>query len=202
MISRERNKNIVLLESHEGTRKAIQVVLEGEGFQVHTFDDSEACLELISVEAIPCDMFIIGLRVLPVGGLELIKMIKKISPVNPIVVVTATGNVTLAVQSLKLGAFDVLEKPINRDYLISTVHQALAEQTNDEKLPAKSLLTKTEYEVLMHILDGKSTKEISSLRHRSVRTIEDQRAAVMRKLEVDNLVDLVKRTAYVVMPFE
>jgi DNA-binding CsgD family transcriptional regulator len=59
------------------------------------------------------------------------------------------------------------------------------------------VLTETEIRVLRLILDGKSTKEIARLRHRSVRTIEDQRGKIMHKLGVDNLVDLVKQTAIV-----
>ncbi len=102
----------------------------------------------------------------------------------------------MAVKALKMGASDFIEKPLDRQSFLSAVESVLKRNTQTHPLVGK-VLSKTEMRVLRLMLDGKSTKEIARLRHRSVRTIEDQRGQIMHKLGVDNLVDLVKQTAVV-----
>jgi two-component system response regulator NreC len=97
---------------------------------------------------------------------------------------------------MKLGALDFIEKPLNRESFLSSVESVLKEDTRTRSRPGE-VLTKTELKVLRLILQGKGTREIAKLRHRSVRTIEDERRRIMNKLGVDNLVDLVKQVAVV-----
>ncbi len=193
--------SIFVVESYEGCRVGIEAVLANAEYRISTFDNSQACLELLQAPETKCDLIIMGLRLCPVGGLEFIRKIRMINPCVPLIVLTSSGNATVAIQALRLGVSDFMEKPVTADCLISSVQKALAEG-HSQHLPLKSLLTKTEYEILMHILDGQSTKQIATKRHRSIRTVEDQRSAIMQKLEVDNLIDLVKRSAFVVMPDE
>ncbi len=191
--------SIFVVESYKGCRVGIEAVLASEGYSICAFDNSKACLESLGSEETQCDLIIMGLRLRPVGGLEFVRKIRSIRPCVPLIVLTSSGNATVAIQALRLGVSDFMEKPVTADCLILSVKKVLAEK-HSQQLPLKSLLTKTEYEVLMHILNGESTKQIATKRHRSIRTVEDQRAAIMQKLEVDNLIDLVKRSAFVVMP--
>lgn len=191
--------DLFVLESSEADRITVKTPLSEAGHTVHTFHNSETCLKALDSHESGCDVLIMGLKLFPFGGLELIRMIRKTRPSLPIIVLTSYGKVTTAVQSLKLGVYDFVEKPIDKESLLTSVRKAVAEFGNNH-LALHSVLTKTEYEVLIHIIDGKSTKAIAAIRHRSIRTIEDHRYAIMHKLQVDNIVDLIKRTAIVITP--
>jgi two-component system response regulator FixJ len=125
-------------------------------------------------------------------GIEFLAQVKHIAPWLPVLVITGYGDIPMAVKALKLGASDFIEKPINGETLLSTVQLLLKRTTPPDTLLGKAL-SKTEMMVLRLILDGKNNSEIAYLRHRSVRTIEDQRCRIMRNLGVHNVVDLVKR---------
>jgi FixJ family two-component response regulator len=125
-------------------------------------------------------------------GIELLAQVKHIAPWLPVLVITGYGDIPMAVKALKLGASDFIEKPVDRQTLLSTVELLLSKVTPPDTLRGKAL-TRVEMGVLRLILDGKSNSEIAFLRHRSVRTIEDERCRIMHKLGVDNVVDLVKR---------
>ncbi len=129
-------------------------------------------------------------------AIELLTKAKCIIPSLPVLVITGYGDIPMAVRALKAGASDFIEKPLERRPFLSAVKSMLKRSTQTHPLVGK-VLSKTEMKVLRLILDGKSNKEMANLRHRSVRTIEDHRSRIMRKLGVDNLVDLVKQTAVV-----
>jgi DNA-binding NarL/FixJ family response regulator len=77
---------------------------------------------------------------------------------------------------------------------LAAVQAALSQQDLGNLLKGKSL-TKKEIAILRLILEGRSNKEIAQMLHRSIRTVEDHRRHIMRKLDVDNVIDLVKRAA-------
>jgi DNA-binding CsgD family transcriptional regulator len=96
--------------------------------------------------------------------------------------------------TLTMGASDFIEKPLNRQFFLSAVEAVVRRNARIHQIVG-DVLTKTEMIVLRLILDNKSTKEIAALRHRSVRTTEAHRSRIMRKLSVNNAVDLVKQAA-------
>ncbi len=110
----------------------------------------------------------------------------------PVLIVTGYGDVSMAVNALKVGAVDFMEKPLERKLLLDAVKQAL-EASPDSHIRIGNILTKTEKQVLQLILTGKTTREIADARHRSTRTIEDHRSRIFRKIGVRNLVELVKK---------
>jgi FixJ family two-component response regulator len=198
---REREHFVAISDSCEACLHTISSLLDSNGFTVRTFNDSRACLEAISQEKAQCDLVVTGLRLHPLAGLEFIKEIKRLRPAVPVVVLTSSGCASSAVKAYKLGVSVFIEKPVKPVDLIASVHAAMAAQS-EPYAPAASLLSKTEYQIMLHLLQGKSTKEIALERHRSIRTIEDHRATIMKKLGVDNAIDLVKRVTRVAMPFE
>jgi len=197
----EGERDIFVVDSDEEWRVAVKTLLVHAGRKVYVFGNSTGCLEALSCKKTECNLVIVSLRLLPIGGLELITKIRVMRPSVPIIVLTSSGNATLAVKALKLGVYDFIEKPVASERLIASVQNALAECPG-EHLPVKALLSRTEYEVLMHVLNGESTKDIAAIRHRSIRTIEDQRSAIMKKLKAGNLIDLVRRAAFVIMPLD
>jgi len=129
-------------------------------------------------------------------GIKLLAKVKGMMPSLPVLVITGYGDVPAAVKAMNNGALDFIEKPLDRESFLSSVESALKRSARPH-LPVAKVLTKTEMRILRQLLDGKSTKEIARLQHRSVRTIEDHRHHIMHKLGVDNLVDLVKQAAVV-----
>jgi len=132
-------------------------------------------------------------------GIELLSEVKCRIPSLPVLVVTGYANVEMAVEVMAAGASSFLQKPLERDSFLAAVEAALKHRRHTRDGMRKPL-TKSEVEVLRLILDGKGNKEIARLRHRSIRTIEDQRRRIMHKFGVDNPVDLIREVAIVRMP--
>jgi two-component system response regulator FixJ len=174
--------------------KAVSNTLEEIGLKVRCFTSGTDCLT--QLRSHKCDLLITDVKMPGMNGLELLNEVKRIIPSLPVLVITGYGDIPMAVKALRQGALDFLEKPLDSKSLLLTVESALSQSPRAHRLVAK-VLTKTEMRVLRLLLDGKNTKEISRLQHRSIRTIEDHRCNIMHKLGVDNLVDLVKQTAVV-----
>ncbi len=127
-------------------------------------------------------------------GIELLAKAKRLAPWMPILVITGFGDIPTAVTVIKAGAVDFIEKPLDKKSFLWKVKSILQQSTSDDSYRGKPL-TESEMIVLKLIINGKSNKEIAYLLHRSIRTIEVHRSHLMRKLDVDNIVDLVKRAA-------
>ena len=187
-------QHIFFVDDEPKVCKMVGRTLEQAGLKVTCFTDPTDCLGQLRCRT--CDLLITDVKMPEMDGIELLTEVKRIIPSLPVIVVTAYGDVPMAVKALKAGASDFIEKPLDRESFLSTVDSVLKQNAQTHR-PISGVLTKKEMEVLRLILDGKSTKDIARLQHRSVRTIEDHRSRIMRKLGVDNLVDLVKQTAVV-----
>ncbi len=126
------------------------------------------------------------------GGIELLVEVKRSFPWLPVLMMTSYADIPMSVEAVKAGAFNFIEKPLDGQMLLDVVETALRESDLTNILRGK-LLTKTEAFILNLILQGRSNKGIAHILHRSVRTIEDHRNHIMRQMDVDNVVDLVKR---------
>jgi len=127
-------------------------------------------------------------------GMELLTKARRLAPWLPILVITGYGDIPMAVAAIKAGAVDFIEKPLDKKSFLWKVKSILQQSTVDDSYRGKSL-TESEMRVLKLIISGKSNKEIAYILHRSIRTIEVHRGHLMHKLDVDNVVDLVKRAA-------
>jgi len=97
------------------------------------------------------------------------------------------------------GAVDLIEKPLEMKSLLSAAGSAISHSAGHEHRVDK-VLSKVELDVLRLLLAGKTTREIAEQRHRSMRTIEDERSRVMRKLGARSMVELLKKVAAVRLP--
>ena len=133
-------------------------------------------------------------------GLDLMDAMKSRRLNMPIIVITGHADVPLAVQAMKQGAIDFLEKPFDRDALLSSVRHAFQTKSDEtsrhaaaQAIMAKvATLTKREREVLARLLKGHQNKIIAYELGISVRTVEVHRAMVMAKMEARNLPELVQ----------
>ena len=176
---------------------AICRTLELAGYAVCPFDTATACL--VKLRSTPCDLLITDVVLPGMDGIELLTEVKCRTPSLPVLVVTGSGSVERAVEVMAAGASSLLQKPLDRSSFLAAVEAAL-KCGNRARTVMRKPLTKSEVEVLRLILDGKGNKEIAKLRHRSIRTIEDQRRRIMHKFGVDNPIDLIREVAIVRMP--
>ncbi len=190
-------QHVFFVDDGPKVRKMVGRTLEQAGLKVRCFARAVECLKQLHSQT--CDLLITDVKMPEMDGIELLTKVKRIIPSLPVLVITGYGDIPMAVKALKTGASDFIEKPLDRQSFLSAVDSVLKRNTQNHPLVGK-VLTKTEMRVLRLILDGKSTKEIAGLLHRSTRTIEDHRTHIMRKLGANDLMDLVKLVAVVRMP--
>jgi FixJ family two-component response regulator len=169
-----------------------KIMLENARYECQTFTSADLCLA--ELNPINCNLLVTDVQMPGTDGLELLRKVRKMAPWIPVIVITSYADISMAVQAVKNGAFDFVEKPLEVDKFIELVDLALKHNELDDSTVGKPL-TKTEKIVLKLILDGMSNRGIAYTLHRSERTVEVHRSHIMRKLNVDNVVDLVKRAA-------
>jgi FixJ family two-component response regulator len=185
-------QHIFFVDDEPDILKVVGRTLKHLGLRVSCFASADDCLK--HLRAGKCDLLITDVKMPKMDGIELLIEAKRIAPWLPVVVITGYGDVPIAVRSLKAGAVDFIEKPLDRETLIRTVESVLRGTVPPKSLLGKKL-SRAEIMVLRLLLEGKRNAEIAIILSRSVRTIEDHRRHIMRKLGVDNLVDLVKHAA-------
>ena len=182
----------MLVDDDRAILQSASLILRKSKYECICFTDANSCLLKFSPR--DCDLLITDIHMPEMDGIELLRKVKKVAPWVPVIIMTSYAEIPKAVQAVKSGAFDFIEKPFEVEKFIEVVNLALKQnQFNDSD--AGKALTKTEKIILKLILDGKSNKGIAYTLQRSERTIEVHRSHIMRKLNVDNVVDLVKRAS-------
>jgi len=184
-------RHIFFVDDEPNVRQVIAETLGQSGLQIRCFAHPGKCLEQLPTQR--CDLLITDLRLPEMDGIELLKRSRAAAPWLPVLIITGYGDIPTAVEAMKAGAVDFIEKPLDRKSFVRKV-QALLPKNGDHKHLGNSL-TQSEQRVLRLVLDGKSNKEIADILSRSRRTIEVHRAHIMRKLGARSLVDLVKQAA-------
>ena len=182
--------HIFVVDDDPETLDVISLMLESDGFGYSCFTKADDCLQHLHKRS--CDLLITDVRMPGKDGMELLSEAKHIIPWLPVIVITSFGDIPMAVKAVKAGAFDFIQKPFDPETFLTIVGSALKQDVLADILRCKPL-TETETIVLRLILKGKSNKEIANILHRSVRTVEVHRSHIMHKLNVNNVVDLVKR---------
>ncbi len=188
---------VFVVDDDAAVLEAVRITLERVGADLCCFSDGASCLK--ALHSASCDLLITDVKMPGMSGLKLLREIECLVPSLPVVLMTGYGDIHQAVEALKAGAADFIEKPLEMNSLLSVVKSAIGRNGGSPRCPAK-ILSAVELEVLRLLLAGKTTKEIATLRHRSVRTIEDERARIMAKLGARNPVELLKRVAAVRLP--
>ncbi len=186
------NRHIFFVDDEPKVREVVGETLEQLGSKVSCFASASDCLEQLEIQK--CDLLITDIKMPGMNGIELLTEAKRLAPWLPVLIVTGYGDIPTAVTAVKAGAVDFIEKPLETETFLRKIKSLMKRNPVLDFMKDKPL-TKSEVRILRLVIGGKSSKEISNILHRSVRTIEVHRARIMHKLGVDNLVDLVKRAA-------
>jgi two-component system, LuxR family, response regulator FixJ len=187
---------VVVIDDHEGVRHSLHALLESAGLNVRDYPSAVAYL----ADGAEGDCVVADLRMPQMTGLELQQeLLRRKIPV-PLIVVTGHGDVPLAVNAMRAGAFDFLEKPVDDEHLLNSVGRALAEgrksrATTQESQAAAELisgLTAREREVMDRLVLGMSNKLVAHELGISPRTVETHRARLQSKLKARDLSYLVR----------
>jgi len=185
-----RKKHIFFIDDEPIIREVIRETLEGLGFNVSSFGSPTECLAQLRSQE--CDLLITDLKMPEKDGIDLLNDIKHLAPWVPVLIITGYGDIPTAVKAMKSGAVDFIEKPLDKANFVQKIRSVFQRNVTIDS-ESGDPLTLSEKNILQLVIDGKSNTEIADLLHRSVRTIETHRTHLMRKLGVNNLVDLVRR---------
>lgn len=189
---------VYVLDDDQSVCDYLATVLQAAGLPCATFTSGAAFLADARVTCPSC--LILDLRLSKMSGVEVLLQMKSRSDLSmPVIVLSGTGNISVAVQSMKLGVHDFLEKPVDQKVLLEKVREALAiDVAFRAQATRKSLvqirldrLTDREREVLHLLCEGKSSKQMSMMLNISVKTVAIHRWHMMKKMQASSATEAV-----------
>ena len=191
------SQTIHLIDDDEDVRKALAFLLGTAGHAVKVYESASAFLE--KLEGLQPGCIVSDVRMPGVDGLELQRRLQDKGIALPVVIMTGHADVPLAVQAMKLGAIDFIEKPFADNVMLDAIERALATArpagNSDEMTKVRArldTLSERERQVLSGLLAGHPNKTIAYDLGLSPRTVEVHRANVMTKMLAGSLSELVR----------
>ena len=189
---------VYIVDDDEAIRDSMTALLSTAGLNAKAYSSGQEFLDGWSLEQRGC--MVLDIRMPGMSGLELLEIMKSRNIPVPAIIMTAHGDVKIAVQAMKLGAVDFIEKPFNDDVMIESIREVIhreeqeriAEVQLNDYLEGLAQLTERERQVFEHLVQGDSNKIIAAGLEISPRTVEIHRARVLEKLQVKNQAKLVK----------
>lgn len=195
---------ILIVDDDEGLRRSLQFLFASAGLESQSWDSAEAFLtDLPAGGPTRPGALVLDCRMPGMGGIALLRLLGERGFPLPVVIITGHGDVRMAVEALKTGAYDFIEKPFREQHLLGTVEAAVAvsrdwlERDAQRRGVAERLarLNRREREVLARVLEGKANKVIAHELDLSIKTIEVYRAALMDKMQAGSVAELVMQVA-------
>jgi two-component system, LuxR family, response regulator FixJ len=189
---------IYVIDDDEAVRQSLEFLLKTAGMTVRGFDSATAFLDLLPQIRSGC--IITDVRMPNVTGIDLLRRVKETGVDIPVIVITGHGDISLAVEAMKIGAVDFLEKPFDDDALLDAVRASLDRTADTAQRNAElaeindkvAALSNRERQVLEGLVAGKPNKAIAFDLGISPRTVEIYRANLMTKMAANSLSDLVR----------
>ena len=189
---------VYVVDDDEGVRDSLQWLLEGKDYRVRCYDSAETFLSRYDAREVAC--LIVDIRMAGMTGLDLQdRLVERKSPL-PIVFITGHGDVPMAVNTMKKGAMDFIQKPFQETELVNLVERMLEQakeafaghQQSASRDALLAKLTSREAQVLERIVAGRLNKQIADDLGISIKTVEAHRANIMEKLNANTVADLLK----------
>jgi two-component system, LuxR family, response regulator FixJ len=192
------NSTVCIVDDDQAVLTALTFLLTTEGYAVRAYDSARTFLDGIRQD--DCGCLVTDVRMPGMSGLDLLAEMKERRVSVPVIVMTAHGDVPLAVAAMKQGAINFFEKPFDGDAFLHSVRAALAREGSEAALDAETQITKERFatlskrekEALAGLLNGKSNKTIAYELGISARTVEVHRAHMMKKTQATSLAELVR----------
>jgi two-component system, LuxR family, response regulator FixJ len=187
-----------IIDDDQAVRDSLAFLLQSIRIPTTVHESASSFLAALTVEHQGC--IITDVRMPDISGIDLLRRVQELKVQMPVIVITGHGDVPLAVEAMKLGAFDFFEKPFDDEAIVSAVRLALDRLKQTEKASADraelekrlASLSSREREVLDGLIAGHANKVIASDLAISPRTVEIYRANVMTKMQAGSLSELVR----------
>jgi two-component system response regulator FixJ len=187
-----------VIDDDDAVRDSLSFLLKTAGIAAATYESAAAFLNTIGEARPGC--VVTDIRMPGISGIELIRRLGETGVRMPVIVITGHGDVPMAVEAMKLGAVDFLEKPFDDDLLLASIRSALDRQSDDGRREARTAeireklasLSARERQVLGGLIAGHPNKTIAFDLGISPRTVEIYRANVMTKMKAGSLSELVR----------
>jgi two-component system response regulator FixJ len=187
-----------VIDDDDSAREALAFLIDCAGFHVRTYESAVRFLDAVPTMEHGC--IVTDVRMPELTGVELIGRLKALGVKDPVIVITGHADVPMAIQAMKAGVADFLEKPFGDDAILGAIRSALARQTGREEADAEreairarmATLSQRESEVMEGLVAGHANKVIAYDLGISARTVEVYRANVMTKMQAGSLSELVR----------
>jgi len=189
---------VYVVDDDDGMRRALSLLLNTVGYKTAAFASPREFLDRFKTDAAGC--LILDIRMPGMSGLELQQHLNRMGSMLPVIFVTGHGDVPMAVQAMKEGAFEFVQKPFRDQDLLDRVNHALElDKENRSSLALRAdvlqrfeSLTPREKQVMQLVVDGAANKVIAIDLGLSERTVEIHRAKAMEKMGARSVAHLVK----------
>jgi len=192
------NAIVHVIDDDEASRESLAFLLQTARIEVQTYASAAIFLDLVPDVGSSC--VITDVRMPGMSGIDLLRRLKELKVEVPVIVITGHGDVPLAVEAMKIGAADFLEKPFDDEVLLASVRAALLQgegekrrHTERAEIDARlAALSNRERDVLSGLVAGRANKQIAYDLGISPRTVEIYRANLMNKMQAGSLSELVR----------
>jgi two-component system response regulator FixJ len=194
-----------VIDDDEALRDSLAFLLRTADLEVVSHASAAAFLDSLPLTGLTC--IITDVRMPGLTGIDLLRRVKELGIEVPVIVITGHGDVPLAVEAMRFGAVDFLEKPFDDEILLQSVRAALRQQAGTAKRQSEraeiegrlATLSPRERDVLGGLVAGRANKQIAFELGISPRTVEIYRANLMDKMQAGSLSDLVRMALIVGM---
>lgn len=189
---------VYVVEDDPRVSESLVYLLESAELQSETFGSAEAFLEAFDPRSHGC--LLLDVRLPGMDGLELQRQMVERKWRIPVIIISAHGDISMAVTAMRAGAFDFVEKPYDDRELLERIQKAIEHDSKqwdrfrqrDELQARLRTLTNRETEVLDLVVEGEPTKGIAKRLGTSFNTVQNQRASILKKMQARSVADLVR----------
>ena len=189
---------IYVVDDDDGMRRALDTLLSTVGYKTVVYSRPTEFLANFKADAPGC--LVLDIRMPDMSGLELQQQLNRMGSMMPVIFISGHGDVPMAVQAMKEGAFEFIQKPFRDQDLLDRINHALKQDAENRSTVARraevqhrlQTLTPRERQVMDMVVDGAANKVIAIDLHLSERTVEIHRAKVMEKMGARSVAHLVK----------